>query len=305
MFAADLFQTPFYNVRKGRKSGVRNIFLIGCGKCGTTSLAHLLDCHPKVVLSIPKESNFFCNDTKYIKGLGYYASLFQHKKDASVRVDGSVCYSLFTTEEKVCERIKRHFAEPKFIYIARNPYARIESAFRERHHHAYRDRLNIPFSLKEGLTYHLPVLLNSLYWQRTSPFRAEFGEDSLLYLTTEDLLATPDAILRKCFDFLEISNDVYPVSIENTRLNIGEEKLCDTPFHRLLQRNDFTWRFFQLIPKSVRSIVLARLRRPASCLDLTWDDEMRLFMSTFFKTDVKKFLQAAGKAATFWGLDFV
>lgn len=279
-------------------------FLLGCGKCGTTTLAYLLDQHPSVAVSRPKEPNFFSDDEEYARGLHHYYSVFQHKENVEVKIDASVCYSLFDTEEKVCERIRSRFSSPKFIYIARKPYERMESVFRERHHHAHRDRLDIPFSLKEGIAYHLPMLLNSLYWQRTAVFRSEFGKNSILYLTTEDLNTARDNVLRKCFSFLELSYDMYPQVAERL-LNPGSEKLCDTRLLRLILSHRVIRSAFESLPRPIHDRLLNALRRSNSHLDITWTNEMRSFMATFFRYDVSHYLVAAGKPPNFWGEEFV
>jgi len=287
-----------------RNCTMTHAFLIGCGKCGTTTLAYLLDQHASIAVSRPKEPNFFSSDEEYARGLQHYHTVFKHKENVKIKIDASVCYSLFDTEKKISKRIRNHFPSPKFIYIARNPYERIESVFRERHHHAHRDRLDIPFNLKEGIAFHLPMLLNSLYWQRTSVFRSMFGEQSILYLTTEDLNIAHESVLRKCFDFLEVADETYP-SAEKKILNPGSEKLCDTTLLRLIRKYRPTWSFFESLPQPVHKRLLNALRRSSSCLDITWTNEMRLFMSTFFTNDVSHYLLAAGKPPDFWGKDFV
>ena len=49
-----------------------NFLVIGAMKCGTTSLCSLLDQHPDIFMSNPKETYFFSNDEVYQKGLKCY-----------------------------------------------------------------------------------------------------------------------------------------------------------------------------------------------------------------------------------------
>ena len=284
---------------------MRQAFILGCGKCGSSSLYAMLSQHPEIAGSNPKECNFFNIDKAYARGLEWYDNIYNITDSVKVRLDASICYSLYDVEDIVCQRIKQDFPDAKFIYIARNPYHRMESIFRERHHYAFHDGLNLPFTLEKGLAYHLPMLVNSLYWQRTKVFRESFGEDRMLYLLQEDMKADPQETIKKCLQFLEVEDQENASSIEVRRFNAGRTKMCDRPLMRKIRSNSMTWKAFQALPNSVRNKLKPKLQRPASVLDMTWTPVMQHFMRSFFQTDVQKFLAAAGKPADFWGEEFI
>ena len=54
-----------------------DFFIIGAAKAGTTSLFALLERHPDIFMSTPKEPEFFARDDLYSKGLESYADLFE------------------------------------------------------------------------------------------------------------------------------------------------------------------------------------------------------------------------------------
>lgn len=111
-----------------------NTFMIGAMKAGTTSLAALLEQHPNVCLSSPKETHFFSRDG----GMGNqaYKSLFVNP-NALITIDASVTYSMLPIRAKeveswrfgVHERIFNARPDARFIYIMRNPIERAWSAW--------------------------------------------------------------------------------------------------------------------------------------------------------------------------------
>ena len=73
-----------------------NIFLIGAQKAGTTTLADLLNQHPLIHLSSPKEPNYYSQH--FDKGAGWYRECFAGATDGSMLLDASVSYSTRPTD---------------------------------------------------------------------------------------------------------------------------------------------------------------------------------------------------------------
>ena len=91
-------------------------------KAATTSLADLLGQHPGIVVSDPKEPDFFNN---WILGLDWYRVRFSRTN--AVLLDASVSYSMAAVieweqgyEKNVPQRIST-LSDAKFIYIVRDP----------------------------------------------------------------------------------------------------------------------------------------------------------------------------------------
>lgn len=275
-------------------------FIAGCGKCGTTTLAHLMNNHPAIVLSSPKEPNFYSKDSEYSRGGGYYQSLFRDKASAKIRLDASVSYTLFDTEQKVANRILQTCKAPKFIYIARNPYQRLESVFSEAHQHTHISKIDMPYDLKSAIKYYLPMVFNSLYWERTEAIRRSFPSKDILYLTLEDLASNQQGVLNRCFDFLNI--DSISSVDEKTQMNKSISKTYEPVSLRRIRR---IFELYDFLPSSWLNYFQGKMRRPVSELDFSWDEEMRYFIQILFRENVKKYLQAAGKSLSFWGEEFL
>jgi len=98
-----------------------NLFLMGGAKCATTSISSMLGQHPKILLSCPKETNFFQRDT-YQKGMDWYSKeFFRGANKESYFMDATPEYSIM---RYVLPRIRESCIEPKFIFIIMEPIER-------------------------------------------------------------------------------------------------------------------------------------------------------------------------------------
>ncbi len=104
-------------------------FIIGAPKCGTTALAAYLAEHPEVLVSDPKELNYFNTD------LGFdtyddaaYAALFAGAAPGVIRGEASVWY-LYS--EVAVARILEARPDARFIVMLRNPVDMVVSLHRQ------------------------------------------------------------------------------------------------------------------------------------------------------------------------------
>ena len=226
--------------------------------------------------------------------------MFRDKDSAKIRLDASVSYTLFDTEQKVADRILKTCKAPKFIYIARNPYRRLESVFSEAHQHTHISKIDMPYDLKSAIKYYLPMVFNSLYWERTEAIRSYFPAADILYLTLEDLASDQKGTLKRCFDFLKIPGELF--GGEPVQLNKSTSKTYEPLFLRKTRK---FFEIFNFLPQSLLDYLQRKKRRPVNELDFSWDEEARYFIEIVFREDVRKYLQAAGKRLSFWGEEFL
>ena len=104
---------------------VPNLFILGAGKCGTTSLHFLLGRHPEIHLNAIKEPTFFCSYFQVIKNPADYFRLFD--SDKKYRVDSSHAYM---SNPETPAMISALFPDAKFIVIMRSPKQRAYSLYR-------------------------------------------------------------------------------------------------------------------------------------------------------------------------------
>lgn len=188
----------------GREDALPNAFLIGAAKCGTTTLFRTLREHPEIHGSQPKEPKFF--GAQYYKGWDWYLSLFEGGRHLPVRMEASVLYTggdaLFHGSAQM---IRHYIPDPKFIFIARDPIARIVSHWR--HYKGIRaDHAGAFNDFYDNEAERRRIFECSLYWEKLAPYRQLFGDDKILCLAFEDMLADPAAALMTIFNFLGIDS---------------------------------------------------------------------------------------------------
>jgi hypothetical protein len=102
-----------------------NLFILGAGKCGTTSLYFMLGKHHDVHVSAVKEPSFFCSYFQITQNPIDYFRLFY--SDKRYRVDSSHVY--FSNPE-TAPVLYDLFPAAKFILILRSPEQRAYSLYR-------------------------------------------------------------------------------------------------------------------------------------------------------------------------------
>jgi hypothetical protein len=105
-----------------------NVFIAGAQKSGTTTLCSLMNGHPEVVLSNPKEPSFFSRESN-LSAIETYAQCFQPKNGVKPRaiVDGSNAYMV---DPLAAPRIRSCLGQDlHFIFCLRDPTERMISAY--------------------------------------------------------------------------------------------------------------------------------------------------------------------------------
>lgn len=104
---------------------IRPTFLIcGAKKAGTTALANYLREHPDVILSHPKETNFFRDH--YDKGLSWLASHYDHYEGEPAIGEASV-WNMY--EPEAAHRIHETIPEARLVFVLRDPVPRALSQY--------------------------------------------------------------------------------------------------------------------------------------------------------------------------------
>ncbi len=101
-----------------------NLFILGAGKCGTTSLYHLLERHPEIKASEIKEPSFFCSYFQVIQNPIVYFHLFDPPR--KYRLDASHVYFSNPETPQVLFDL---FPDARFILSLRHPKARAHSLY--------------------------------------------------------------------------------------------------------------------------------------------------------------------------------
>ncbi len=190
-------------------------FIIGAQRAGTTSLSALLDQHPKIVLSTPKEPDFF--SVNWESGLDWYRSCFR-RLDA-ILIDASVGYSMAKSStllgdrpDVVPSRIHEVSPQARFVYMVRDPAERCYSAYWHEVR-AGRERL----SLHEAVDRSHYYVMASFYYQQIKLFLNFFPLDRFLIVSFAEFARDPLLVARKCSEFFGGERDEFAFHREEPR----------------------------------------------------------------------------------------
>lgn len=220
------------SARAGTSAYRCNLVLPGAAKSGTTSLHAILGQHPRICMSARKEPQFFSFDDLFARGAAAHNDLFAGRADATWYGESSQSY--FTSETAV-ERIAGLLNAPKIILMLRHPVDRLLSQYAWNYRrmteldslmnaierrgdtveHVYDDRINMYREIGGYLAF-------SRYTRWVPMWCNRFGPGNTLCIRFEDFAARPDAVARRCFEFL----DVEPVAVEAPHENATIETVC-------------------------------------------------------------------------------
>lgn len=232
-----------------------DFIIIGCQKCGTTSLYDYIIKHPCVYPATHKEIHFF--DTNYKIGLNWYRSYFPtifekyyvkkiHKKDF-VTGEASPMYIFDTRAPK---RISQTIPKLKLIAILRNPIDRAYSHYNMQVRNDY-ETLSFEEAIKAEekrlagerekeasdehyISVHLrdhSYLERGIYVDQLKIWMHDIAKKQFLILTSEELDNNLTKVLDDIFEFLGIPK----YNLKNLeKANVGMYKEINTETRKFL-----------------------------------------------------------------------
>ncbi len=219
------------------------IYLIGSQKSGTTSLAYMLSQHPDLVLSNPKEVHFFSES--WSKGLVWYEKHFLNPKN-KICIDASTSYSMAPlTQTYNCKGLKKLYQnvperifsvnpQAKFIFIMRDPVERTYSGYRHYYSRGQEQKSFIN-AIKDD-SFYLDI---SNYYGQLVLWLEYFPIDAFLFLLFEDFKSSPEASLKKCFQFIGVESDtVNNIVLKKPRNPSQHINAIGRTFNKLLAYRD-------------------------------------------------------------------
>ena len=293
-FAAERRRLRRRRRRAARSGALPNLVVIGGLKCGTTSLHHYLNLHPRIAMSRPKELNFFVAELNWGLGREWYASHFD--RSAPVRGETSPHYTNLPRFAGVAGRMREVVPEARLIYMVRNPVERILSHYLHNvgggyEHRSLADALSDP-----GSAY----LARSRYAMQLGPYLEAFGRERILILANEDLAADRDGAMRAAFEFCGVDPGFRSEQFERewetgSAKGAGGFRLMDRavrlPGLRALDRN------FDRLPESLRWLVERIVHDPETGIapKPALEPELRERLESELRDDVAELERVAGR----------
>lgn len=153
-----------------------NFIIIGAAKCGTTSLADMLQLHPDVFVSSPKEPHYFTFGWENRRR--EYEALFRGTM-RPFKGEASTTYTQGPYEYSVPHRIHQTIPDVRLIYLLRNPVERIRSQYIHRVDRGREDR-PIEEAVREDPSY----IEHTRYGYHLETFLQFFPRSQILWLRT-------------------------------------------------------------------------------------------------------------------------
>jgi hypothetical protein len=194
-----------------------DFLIIGAQKAGTTSLFHYLEQHPQMRSPLRKEIHYFSNN--FAEGVQWYRAHFPLQRQLSrdqITFEASPSY-LFNPLAP--SRIAELTPKAKLIAILRDPAKRAISHYLHSKRHG-REPLSIEDALAQEeqrlaeplansrfddpACRHLSYKRRGHYWEQLGRFRAIYPPSQLLVLSSDELFADPELVLRRVAEFIGI-----------------------------------------------------------------------------------------------------
>ena len=273
-----------------------SIFVLGVQKCGTTSIADILNSHPDIFVPSIKETYYFCLDSRFSKGEAWFHSEFYNSATAARAQHWAEATPFNLVSKEAVDRIASYADDTaKFIVILREPVKRAFSAFQ----HQVRlgnETLSFEQALEQedsriesertrtGRWWRYAYTRVGQYGAQIEYAKQRLGKDRLLVLR-QDELKDVAAVNEKMQNFLEL-NAPFPAK-GDTRANpasMPRSKLIrnlvtkDNPLKKIAKK---------LLPREIRSKIGTALNRanakvaPREALEPSVESEL----ATFFEAD--------------------
>lgn len=270
-------------------------YMIGAQKAGTTTLAVLLDQHPRITLSSPKEAAFFTRHWE--KGLDWYAERFDAPDDA-ILIDATPAYATApvlsgegsaSLGHDVPKRIHSVRPDAKFIYVLRDPVERTYSSYWHAVRAGYESR-----PLEEALSSSGNYVATSCYYRQLLRYYEYFSPDVFLILDFRELCRDASGVAQKCAAFLNAT----PVDFSFTPIGSKNQSFQYNSIGRLVQSSvggsagmsRLTNVIKAAIPKRFHAATKRILTREVPKMT----DHQRAMISALFEQERKDLKQATG-----------
>jgi hypothetical protein len=187
-------------------------FIIGAQRSGTTSLASLLNQHPDITVSDPKEPDFFT--INWDRGLDWYRSCF--KQESRILVDASVSYAMAPVRQgvrhgSIVERILELSPQARFVYMVRDPAERCYSSYWH-DVRAGREQRSLRQAVAQGAYYSNA----SFYYEQILNFLDHFSLDRFYFVSFPQFVRDPTTCASQCAAFFG-ANDGFNFKSEKAK----------------------------------------------------------------------------------------
>lgn len=284
-----------------------NIDFIGIGtsKAGTTWISEMLDAHPGICMSEPKEVNYFNEQDNYYinginhnysKGFGWYKKHFLHRKAGQIIGEFTPKY---LPDSKAPLRIKNAFPNVKLIVCLRNP---VDRAFSQYNFIKYfKKKEDRPFD--EVVRKEPQYIEKGLYYKYLNRYFQHFDKNKIHIIWFEDIKNHPDDVLKNLFHFLGVDETFNPLN-SSKKINAARQ----SRFHQIPQLMDkvtslLTLYRLSFIIKAIKKTGVHTFIKKANTQKINFSPmpgETRRFLRKQFEEDITGLEKLLNKDLSHW-----
>ncbi len=215
--------------KKGKQQGP-DFIVIGFMKCGTTSLYDYMTKHPNILPASQKEIMFFNDEKLFQLGTDWYLSNFPPRIERTEYLTGEAS-TMYIHQSTIAQRLQEKFPETKIIILLRDPVSRAISNYYFNLGHGVNQHKTLEEIFKKesrvlsdvnDLSTHLEgksgIIATGLYSYFIKKWMDIFPKEQFLVLNAYDLNNSPQFVMNKVFDFLDLPN--YNIS-DFPKMNSG------------------------------------------------------------------------------------
>lgn len=200
-----------------------NFFLLGAGRCGTTSLHYYLKSHPSIFLPNDKEPSFFIEENnKFVGDPISYFNLFSSAKNEKRIGESSHAYLSNPSSARVLHAL---FPDAVFLVILRDPAERAYSLYHwmRRNGYEYAATFEKALALEDRryscekfrcnnpqYFYNYMYFRSGLYGEQLERYFSIFGKQQFHVIEHNQFFSDPEAGMKRVFRFLGVDPYIVP-----------------------------------------------------------------------------------------------
>lgn len=272
-----------------------NLFIIGAGKCGTTTLFQWLSGHPEIYASKEKEPHYYSvafnkgwgpwGSLPHTSTLAEYSALFQEAGSQRIWMEASASYLYYPG---TAERIFRDCLGSRLIVILRDPVERAISDYKMQRMLGNESR-NFQQTIDEMHSEEtLEYLSQGLYSHQLKKYLDVFDRNDIRILIYENFFSNTQENFVKLLKWLRVDTE-FPIELKQ-KYNIGSNKV---PLNNSIFRA--SKKIAPLFPAKYRKIAKNLLTQ-----DFSPTQDLLDWLVEFYAEDRRKLKALIGEDLSCW-----
>ena len=230
---------------------------IGAQKSATTWVYSILEDHPSVSMSVPKELDFFSRQVNFLKGNTWYHQFFYQEK-SSTTLFGEISPS-YMRHPFSAIRAKEYNPNLKVVITLRDP---VDRAFSNHLHLIRRNKIQKKnYSFESSVDNFPSYIEQSRYYSQLQSWYRHFPRNQLLVLMQEEIKKNPNKEAMKLYDFLGIDSNF---NSSNTKKNANVSTVVKYPrienFFRIIAQLANNRRFGRVVENAKKNSLIQKIR---------------------------------------------